>query len=118
MKPVNCPCIVKGTVTGCPFTKSFGNTIEPIKFNVPPKFIPKKLTPLMVADPPKLLPIFKLLSRKTPPTFRTEPGVHGEGLHAAKANESGTNTASQPGKVHRPAPPLILMFDPEAERLN
>jgi len=73
---------------------------------------------LIVADPPKLFRYSKLLATETPPTFRTEPGAHGEGLHVAKANESGTNTASQPGKVHSPAPPLVVMFDPEAERLN
>src|SRR5215217_5709772 len=118
MKPVNCPTIEKGTVTGCPFTKSSGNTIDPLKFSAPPKFRPKKWTPLMVADPPKLLPIFKLLARNTPPTFRVEPGAHGAGLQVAKANESGTNTASQPGKVHSPAPPSIRTFGPETWRLN
>ena len=71
------------------FTKSDGNTTEPVKFSAPVKKTLVKVTPLMVAVP-LLNPIFNTFAEKPPPTFRIDPGAHGDGVQVANVKFPGS----------------------------
>src|SRR5829696_8362206 len=89
MNPCSVPTIVNGTVTGWSFTKSCGNTTEPVKFHVPVKETFSKVTPLRMTVP-RWNPIFHVPGFQTPPTFRTDPGPQGAGRQVANVRFPGS----------------------------
>jgi len=91
--PIKCPVAVNGTMTDWPITKSAGNTIDPVKFSPPSKYRLGNVTPLTKAVPADN-PIAKFEAMKDPPTSRTDPGPHGDGVQVANVKFSGSPDAA------------------------